>query len=181
MALVKGSVFGPRLNYLKSHGSPEQEQAVMESLSEPARQALRHVIVSQWYPFEHYIELNRAIVKIMGKGDIEILHEVGRCSADEALNGIYKLFFKVGSPNVIIKSAVRAWNQYFQNGELSVEILGPKKLTMVFSRVEDLAREHFIATKGWVQRVLELSGGTNVRVKLDKLDPARTTLDVAWE
>jgi hypothetical protein len=181
MAKVKGSVFGPRLKYIKSHANPEQEKAIWDGMSEALRNDVTRVIISQWYPFEHYLELNRAIVKELGHGNMEILHDVGRYSADDALHGIYKLFFKVGSPNIIIKAATSAWNQYFQNGVLSVNIHSAKSLTMMFQNVELLSQEHFISVRGWVQRVLELSGGKNVRVAVGKLEKLSTTLEVSWE
>ncbi len=181
MAKVKGSVFGPRLEYVKKRGTPDQETKILERLSPEFKEDMRRLFMThQWYPFEYYIELNQAIVSVMGKGNIEFLREVGYFSADHALNSFYKFFFKAGSPEFIIKVATSAWNQYFQNGSLSVDVHEQKRLTMKFEKLEILAKEHFVSTAGWVQRVLELSGAKGVTINIGKFEPSLVTLEVSW-
>ncbi|NTV53147.1 MAG: DUF2378 family protein [Candidatus Firestonebacteria bacterium] len=182
MAKVKGTVFGPRLEFIQKKGTPAQQQQVMDLLDPSFRDIIaRRVMPHGWYPFEYYVALNRAIVKVLGHGDEAILREVGYYSANVSLNGIYKTFFRAGTPGFIVKIATRAWEQYFQNGQLKVETHTAQSLTMHFTGIEVLAREHFISTAGWIKKVLELSGAKNVKVELGKFGPELVTLEVSWE
>jgi len=182
MAKVKGTVFSPRLDYIEKKASPAEQAQIHELLSPELRtQIEQHMLSNQWYPFEYYLELNRAIVQVLGHGQEAILREVGYYSAEVALNGIYKTFFRAGSPGFIIKIATRAWEQYFQNGALRVETHSDKQLTVHFTGIEVLAREHFISTAGWITKVLELSGAKNVRIDIGQFGPALVTLEILWD
>ena len=55
-----------------------------------------------------------------------------------------------------------------------------KRLTMKFDKLELLAKEHFVSTAGWVQRVLELSGAKDVKINIGKFEPSLVTLEVSW-
>jgi hypothetical protein len=182
VAKVKGTVFGPRLEFIRKKGTPAELQQIMDLLSPEFRDLIaRHIMSSQWYPFEYYVELNRALVKVLGRGQEDILCDVGYYSADVSLNGIYKTFFRVGTPGFIIKAATKAWGQYFQNGDLKVDVHTSRSLTMNFTGIELLSREHFISTAGWVKKVLELSGAKTVKALIGKFSPVLVTLEVSWE
>jgi len=182
VAKVKGTVFGPRLEFIHKNGTLAEQQQVMALLSPEFRELIdRHLMSSQWYPFEYYVELNQAMVKVLGRGRDDLLRDVGYYSADVSLNGIYKTFFRVGTPGFIIKAATKAWAQYFQNGEIKVDVHSDKRLTMNFTQIELLSREHFLSTAGWVIKVLELSGAKTVKAVIGKFSPELVTLEVNWE
>ncbi len=169
MAKVKGTALMPRVKYLEEKANPAQKERVIALLSPGFQQDLRQgILLGQWYPFEYYIELNRALDKVLGIGDLSLIPKLGYYSADQGLKGVYKLFYKVGSPEFIIQRGAKVWNQYFVNGQLSVQVIAPKDVRVLLTDVESPTEEHCLSVLGWVHRTLELSGGKNVRAEMSK-------------
>ncbi|MCD4814138.1 hypothetical protein K8S19_10660 [bacterium] len=185
MARVKGTALIPRLKYIDEQGTPEQKERILTQLS-PVFQAdiRKNIYVGMWYPFEYYIEINRAMDKVFGSGDFTMIPQFGKYSAEHSLKGVYKFFYKVGSPDFIIMRATKVWNQYFENGTLTAEKEGTKQVRMILLDVEMYADEHNLSVLGWVKRTLELSGGKNVKsdiVKHRKKGDPHCEIVSSWE
>ncbi|MCK5243236.1 hypothetical protein KAR34_12380 [bacterium] len=167
MAQIKGSALVPRFKYLDEKTSPGIKEKVISELSERFQEVVeRSIFVGRWYPFEYYVEINRAMDKVLGKGDLSMIPSFGAYSADQAFTGVYKFFYKLGSPDFIITRATKVWNQYFQNGCLVIEKIGKKRRRLEMRDVEISAEEHCLSVLGWVKRTLELSGGKNVKAQI---------------
>ncbi len=167
MSSVKGSTFIPRLKYIRDHDSGGVWDRVMGRLDKRLVEVIdRGILLNQWYPLPDYLNLSRAIDQVLGHGDLKLLWELGRVSAEEALHGIYKIFYKVGSPEFIIKMASTVWRQYYDSGKLEVvteKAERGKRIRLIVLEMEP-SQELWLSVGGWVQRTLELSGGKNVQV-----------------
>jgi hypothetical protein len=169
VAQIKGSALVPRFKYLDEKTTPEIKEKVISELSEAFQQIVKRAIfIGMWYPFEYYVEINRAMDKVLGVGDLSMIPSFGAYSAEHALRGVYKFFYKVGSPDFIIMRAAKVWNQYFQNGYLNIEKTGKKQVRLEMRDVEMSAEEHCLSVLGWIKRTLELSGGKNVNAQITK-------------
>ncbi|MEW6516351.1 MAG: hypothetical protein AB1439_05530 [candidate division FCPU426 bacterium] len=169
MAKVKGTALMPRIKYLEEKATPEQKEKIVALLSPEFQKEVRQgIFLGTWYPFEYYIEINRALDKVLGTGDLSLIPKLGYYSADQGLKGVYKLFYKVGSPEFIIQRGAKVWNQYFVNGQLNVAKVAPGEARITLTEVESPTEEHCLSVLGWVHRTLELSGGKNVRTEMSK-------------
>ena len=150
---------------------------------------LRHSIEAglskaKWYPFEQFVELNVTIDRLFGRGDLGVVKALGRFGADANLTTIYRLFFKVGSPQWILGRAVRLWSAHYDSGYLEVATRGMRAAVL---RVRNFATPHVahcLSVAGWAERSIELSGGkrpsfveSKCRIRNDDL----CQFDVSWE
>lgn len=169
MAKVKGTALMPRIKYMEEKSSPEQKERVISQLSPEFQKDLHQgILLGSWYPFEYYLEINRALDLVLGTGDFSLIPKLGYYSAEQGLKGVYKLFYKVGSPEFIIARGAKVWNQYFVNGQLNVEEVARRVVRLTLTDVEAPSEEHCLSVLGWVRRMLELAGAKNVRTEQSK-------------
>ena len=163
MANVKGSSLASRILWVElGHG--EKGIARLRAQASPELRATldRGVHKATWYPFEQFIELNQAIDRIFGAGDLALIKPLARAGADANLTTIYRLFYKLGSVNWILGRAVRLWSAHYDSGFLEVMTRGPRSAVL---RVRGFATPHpvhCLAVGGWAERSVELSGGKRV-------------------
>ena len=91
-------------------------------------------------------------------GSIDGAKKVGRFSADYALNGVYKIFIKMGTPSFIIKRASRILPTYYRPSTMKSLKTTAKSTTLEiteFPKMDQYIEERIY---GWIQRALEISG-----------------------
>jgi len=163
VANVKGSALSSRVLWVElEHGN-----AGMERLLHQCSPGLRHsldkgIAKAKWYPFEQFIELNETIDRLFGKGDLGLIHELGRYGADANLTTIYRLFFKVGTTHWILGRAARLWSAHYDSGNLEVLTRGPRTAVLRIRGFATPHRVHCMSVQGWAERSIELSGGLRV-------------------
>lgn len=165
MANVKGSALSSRVLWVQlGHGN-----AGMDKLLAACTPALRQSITNRidkaaWYPFEQFIELNLAIDRIFGTGDLALVKQLGRHGADANLTTIYRLFYKVGTTHWILGRAVRLWSAHYDSGFLEVLTRGPRTALLRIRGFATPHPAHCLSVAGWCERSIELSGGRAVTV-----------------
>lgn len=166
MANVKGSALSSRVLWVQlGHGTAGMDR-LRAQVSPELRQNLDAGInKATWYPFEQFIELNEVIDRVFGKGDLGLIHELGRYGADANLTTIYRLFFKVGTTHWILGRAVRLWSAHYDSGYLEVLTRGPKTAVLRIRGFATPHRVHCMAVQGWAERSIELSGGERVKTE----------------
>jgi len=166
MALVRGNVLDIRLKYIEIKADAEQRNKILDSLSPEFKAEIKKGIKAQeWYAFEYYIQFNRVIDRVLGKGDLQLIVDLGAFSAELALQGIYRFFYKLGSPEFLMKNTAYIWKNYFINGEITLESIEPYKARVVVENTEIPSHEHCLAIVGWIKRALEICGGKEVAFK----------------
>ena len=95
MAKVKGTALMPRLKYMEEQARPEVKERVLSELSEAFQTDIKKgIFVGQWYPFDYYLEINRALDKIMGIGDYSLIPKLGAYSAEQGLRAFINFSIK---------------------------------------------------------------------------------------
>jgi hypothetical protein len=185
VANVKGSALTSRVLWVQlSHGAAGM--ARLRAASSPPLGALLDAGIekARWYPLRQFYELNVAIDRLFGRGDLTLVKELGRHGADANLTTIYRLFYKVGTTHWILGRAVRLWSAHYDTGYLEVLTRGARAATL---RIHNFAlpdRSHCLSVMGWAERSIELSGGERVEVAEPR---CRTRgdevceLEVRWE
>jgi hypothetical protein len=160
---VKGTAIDTRFAYIRERCSNEERDRILKKIG-PAFAELYHhgAWLSSWYPLADFIALNLAIDAVKGQGDLALLPEIAAFAADKALNTVYRVFYRLGSPEFIIQRAARVWGQYYDFGNLSVEISGPKRCLLILREVPQPSHIHCLLVQGWAKRTLELSGAKSV-------------------
>jgi hypothetical protein len=160
VANVKGSALASRVLWVRlGHGESGIDRLLAECSSELRATIERGVAKATWYPFDQFVELNVAIDRLFGGGDLALVRELGRHGADANLTTIYRLFFKLGSVHWILGRAVRLWSAHYDSGYCDVASRGPRKAALRVYGFDTPHPAHCMSVLGWTERSIELSGG----------------------
>lgn len=168
MANVKGSALASRILWVRlNHGEAGLDR-LAGSVSDELRTVLSEgAVMSRWYPFEQFVELNQVIDGVFGKGDLGLIRTLGRHGADANLTTIYRLFFKVGTVKWVMARAARLWGMHYDSGRLLVRQSPGKEVELTIDDFATPHRIHCLSVQGWGERSVELSGARDVA--LDEL------------
>jgi len=165
MANVKGSALASRLLWVRiNQGEQGIDRLKIDASPELADLLERGAVMSKWYPFELFINLNETIDRVFGKGDLALIREIARHGADANLTTIYRLFYKVGTVKWIMARASRLWGLHYDSGSLEMDAEPGKS---VLAEIHGFATPHVIhcmAVRSWAERSVELSGGRDVAI-----------------
>jgi len=165
---AKGSGVISMINYAKQHGDEQRFERFLQRFSPEDRETLGGIVtpVMRFKETTNQALINNLVAEFLD-GDPERAVELGRFIIDDGLSTIYRVFFKVGSPKMIIARANRLWRQYHEVGSLETFDIESKsirvRLTFPYT---DLAFCRLMT--GTVFSSLERSGANNVILKHEK-------------
>jgi uncharacterized protein (TIGR02265 family) len=161
---VKGIVVVATLRFLGERFGDEALRSLLAELEPADRAVLEEPLVSAWYPLPAVLRLMRVAHRRFGAQMPRIYREMGRASADYGFNTVYRVFFKLGSPQFIISRGSRVFSTYFRRGRLDVTEAGPGFSNAEMRDLEDAGPEYCERILGWITRTLELSGAKQSQV-----------------
>src|SRR5512146_353534 len=164
---AKGTLVTARLKFLRTHRMTEADEVI--ATLPPSDQTLLQgmVLPSSWYPAVTVTRLEAAIAAaIASRGDRHACFiAMGRFSAELNLGpqGVRRAYVHKGDPHHVLNCVPRIYSAVYEKGHRSYERTGSDSAII---RGFDTAysHDHCWATVGWLQRLIELSGGTAVRV-----------------
>lgn len=161
---VKGTAIVASLRYLGERFGDDALAHVLQGLPRSDRLALEGAILaSSWYPAALLLRFMQEAEWQLGSQQPELARHLGRASADYGLRTVYRIFFKLGSPEFIIARAASVFGSYWDTGKLVQEEHGRGHAVFVLEGFEGAAA--FCARMlGWMERTLELAGAKQVRV-----------------
>ena len=167
MGNVRGLSLTGAIKYIRQNFGENGLNRIMEELeANDTEIIMREKIKSMsWYSKKAFNNLIKATDKIYGKGDYEICRKMGRFIAEETFSGLYKVFLEFGNPHVVISRASLAWRTLNDTGDLEVEKLSDKYLRGKIKGLYEPNKVFCFNLAGYFERVLEMSGAKNVKVK----------------
>ena len=182
---VKGVALVSTIAYIKTKHGEEGFEKVLNKLAEEDREILSEPIMEPiWYPFRLYVNLTQTVDQVFGIGDLSLAREVGAFGADHDLKTIYKIFYKLGSPQFIIKQVARVFSSYFDVGNAIVIKSESKSCVVELHDFPALSSVFIQRVRGFTKKTIELSGGKNVRVHpIEEIRASKkiVTYNVFWE
>jgi hypothetical protein len=163
-AEIKGVGLRGLLKYIKQN-NPGGVEPLLEKLPPAERKIFESpILTSNWYPYSVFAELLKIMDDEMGSGDLKLCRKYAEQSASLDMNSIFKIFFKVGSPQFIIKRSDWFWKQYYRPGGMEVSEVTD---TMVRIRVKDfnMVKHHCMIMEGWMEKALAMSGAKNPKMR----------------
>jgi len=158
-----------RIAVLKEMFGADGLSEVLAKMKSQYREMLGSVIASSWYDEEMYMDFNKAIQRTLSVKDPLIMEHLGEHSAEAGLKGVYSSRLKEGDVKLTLSRASVLWKAFHDTGELTVE-MDPSENKAVF-KVVGYELPHVESCKnliGWGRRMVELSGGNNVKVDKHK-------------
>jgi Protein of unknown function (DUF2378) len=164
MTNVKGTAVVAALRFLRERFGEEGLAGVLSDLDPRDLTALEGGgLVSAWYPVSLLLHLMRAAEARFGAQLTQFYRHMGRASADYGLTTVYRIFFKVGSPQFIISRASRVFGSYYSQGQIRTVDSGTGHATVELVDFPDGAPEFCERILGWMERTMELAGAKNLR------------------
>jgi hypothetical protein len=162
----KGYTIKGALNFVDYRFGKDGIEKLRDSLSDDLKKEIsKGIIPSDWYPFKFQVEIYEKIDKVFGSGSFEFCKEIGKYTAEYEVSTIHKLFFKIGSPDTILKFGSLLWGRYYNKGKL--EIISEEKYSAT-AYVKDwhpISRAFCIDLFGWMEKTLQLAGASSVYIK----------------
>jgi hypothetical protein len=161
---VKGTAIASTLRFVRERFGPEAVALVRGDLEPALRASLPdEPLVSTWYPFSLLIALGRSAARRYGGGLTHFHRELGRASADYAMTTVYKIFFKLGSPQFVVSRAARVWRTYYDSGDMHAVTAEPGHAVIDLAGFSEPVPELCERLIGWMSRSVELAGGKGLR------------------
>lgn len=164
-AKVKGTLVVTLMKFLRSRGRAPGE--VLASLAPSDRERLGGILLpSGWYPAECVARFVEAAALATATGSkAACLMEMGRFSAVTNLgpNGLRRAYIREDDPHHVLGAISRIYQTVYSTGSRSYERSGDRS-AIIRGYGTRTAHDHCHWVAGWLQGVVELSGGKNVRV-----------------
>lgn len=162
MARVKGTAIRASVRFLQERFGPTGTGAVLDRLEAEDRDMVTSGLLdSVWYPMPLLLRLMQAAVEIHGSSQPELPRQMGRASAESGVRGVYKVFFKVGSPQFIISRAARVFGSYYDEGEIRVVESRPGRAVLDLTGFEG-SSEFCQRILGWMEKTMEMAGAKDL-------------------
>jgi hypothetical protein len=120
------------------------------------------ILVSSWYPEADLMGLLAALGKMMPPGSDPFVF-MGRTTAREHLEGIYRGHVRPGDLERTLRSGTSLWRNYHDTGDLSTEFDGPMQATIRLRDFAATSREFCRLLGGYFTELLEQAGGKDVK------------------
>lgn len=181
---VKGTAVEIIRRYVQQMFQDKGVQRWLDALPYSSRRIVEGVVLpSTLYPVhEALVVPTQAVCEVFYQGRMDGAWELGRYSADVALNGVYKFLVRVAPPAMVLQKATVLTN-YYRPMKLEIIKKSDNHHTLCISEMDEpsLIIDNRIA--GWAQRGLEICGVKNFTVKIvssAKDVNTRTEIDVRW-
>ncbi len=164
MPQVKGTAVQSSLRYVGERFGQETLARIVGRLERPDREVLGQAILpSSWYPMSAFLHFMQEARRELGPKDPELLRQMGRASCDYGMTTVYRVFFKLGSPEFVIGRASGVFSSYYDTGSVRIVERGPGLAIVELADFDGAGPEFCERLHGWMERILELAGARNVR------------------
>jgi hypothetical protein len=162
---IKGNQINLSKQYLTETFPPEVYSKLFDSLDEETRIRLTTPIFAlSWKPEKLFIDLITTADKILGKGDYQLCHDIGRYIAQQSVSTIYKIFIRINTPTFVIKRAPTFWRQLHNHGSLEVTQSSRDHATILLHDEVSHSKAFCRGLIGFFERILELCGAKNISI-----------------
>jgi hypothetical protein len=144
------------------------------------------VKVGDWFDIKtaYYEPMNKIIELFYNNNAQKGGEDLGLYSAEIALNGIYKVFLLVATPQYLMKRASRMIETFYTPCVVDVSEVVNKSSVMTIKKFEGITKTLEYRFAGWVSKALELCKCKNISYKITSHISAgqpTTVLEFKWE
>jgi hypothetical protein len=159
---MKGIGFANVHSYVRAQHSEAKWAQVLAELGKEDARIVAATVAVGWYDVLLFARLLRAVDKICGRGDLQLLDEVGKFEAEQDLNRVLRVFLRVLSPLQIFRVEGRLWSHFQDSGKWEIHHVpnGVDAALKGWAVDEALCQE----LASYLVRLMEFAGGKGVRV-----------------
>lgn len=173
---VKGTILVKVIKSLRS----QREQA-KKVLPEKLHHYLdERVLATAWFEEEDYLELMRALSKLLPDPGIPVWEFMGRESAREDFEDLYKSLVRENDPAATLKGFETLWDLRHDTGQVEIILEGPGKARIDLTDYALVSREICQSIQGHLWGTLHRGGAEEIELR-KALCRARGDDQCRWE
>jgi hypothetical protein len=181
---VKGVAFRSVLAALAELRGQAVVESVLASMPAADAEMLRYRIVQTgWYPISLYRAMWSAISSET-QGGHDLARAVGAAAIRRDLTGVYRLAFKLLSPETVYSLSSKLFGNYYDTGKLTTRQMGRGHARAVYEGCDGFDRTMWEELAGSAVELLRLAGGKNPRVSIvrgGQEGQSSCEMQVTWE
>lgn len=159
---MKGIGFANVHCYVRTRHSDAKWAEVLAKLEEEDARIVASTVAVGWYDVMLFARLLRVIDEVCGRGDLQLMGDVGKFEADQDLNRVLRVFMRVLSPLQILRVEGRLWSHFQASGKWeSHRVANGMDATLTDWAVDQALCQELA---GYLVRLMELTGAKDVRV-----------------
>jgi hypothetical protein len=116
-----------------------------------------------WIDYRAYVQFTLTADAVCGQGDKKSLEVLGRTLAQRDLKGAYRMFLLMASPKSLIEHAPSLWNQYFNEGKLTLNWLDEKKVSLEVREFADMPLHHELIQGAFMAEAMAICGAKKLQ------------------
>jgi hypothetical protein len=163
---VKGNLLAARPRYVKEQWGDDAFRDVAKRLDASVRPAFDGTILPfAWHSFGDLAAIDSAIIDGPMHGDMSKMKHFGATIARYDLSTLYRMLFKLGSPEFVIRRVAVVYRTYVKGGGIAASDVrtGEASVRLTEGALPRYFCSHGVA--GWFTAAIELSGGKEVNVR----------------
>lgn len=179
---VKGAMVRAHLQFVRDRMGEAALAQTLEALPKELAAEVHNVLTSSWCAFESLIQLDRAIARVAGGDEKELLRELGRYSAQINLSTVYRAFHRDDLHEFFRHSAM-LHRQFQDFGTCEYEHVGEGHGRISVRGAVCYSPTYCTSEAGYLEQVISTHGGTSVSVVESACQCAgddRCTFELRW-
>jgi hypothetical protein len=158
--LAKGVSFLYARTYIVAKYGHETWEKVVESMPRESRELwVQSLLVTQEYPFEAFKDMMSSLSRVLKTAKDAELAAIYEFIADQSLNKMYKIFFRLAHPSFVIKNYPSLWKMFFNAGTVEVPVAEKGHAILRFLLPEIFNDWLPPACLGYSKKAVEMAGG----------------------
>ena len=179
---VKGSMVRAHLQFVKDRLGEPALAATLKALPPAVAAEVQGILTSTWCAFESLVTLDRTIARVAGRDERELMHELGRHSAQINLSTIYRAFNRDDLHDFFRNSAT-LHRQFQDFGDCQYERLGDTQARITIRNASCYSAAYCASEAGYLEQVIATHGGKDGKVVESTCQCAgddRCTFELRW-
>lgn len=167
---IKGTGLITTRDFVKEHFSSQYNEWLNTLPLNTQTMYLGVIDSRKWYPIKGaYIDALEHTINMFFNGDVSVgADKVGAYSAQKALNGVYKAFLFISSPNYLMQRAAKMLSTFYNECKVEIVDAHAKGFKMRLIEFGEITKSIEYRIGGWSRKALELTNCKNVKYTLSK-------------
>ena len=180
---VKGVMVRAHLQFVRDRLGEAALASTMTALPPAAVAEVQGILASVWCSFESLIVLDRTIARVARRDERELMHDLGRHSAQINLSTVYSAFHR-DDIHDFFRNSARLHRQFQDFGDCKYEPLGKTQGRISVSNAVCYSPVYCESEAGYLEQVIATHNGTAASVTESACQCAgddRCTFELRWE
>ncbi len=168
---IKGTAVRVTGDFVKAKFPTRYEQWLSFLPAESREILTNPIYATNWYPlYESVIVPTQIVGNLLYGGDgIKAGTEIGRYSAEIALNGVYKIFVKVSSPAFILSRASSIFASYYDPSDIKVEENVANRTVLSLGNFKSNENLIIYRIAGWIDFALDFTKRKSMKIQVHEI------------